>query len=146
MDSEDASSQILTLQNTCEHNLKDKIQSAFLFEQLIDNHLRINFTSRLFVKKVNPSDGFAQVLNQLGTPEVAKSVLRGAEILQTMSNSFQLYPTDFSRGSEKVCRGGFVPLPPLVTGLCPIVLKYVQHIVPGGAKNFLARYGPGFAS
>jgi len=48
--------------------LKDKIQSAFLFEQLVDNHLRINVTSRLFVKKANPSDGFAQTRNQLGTP------------------------------------------------------------------------------
>jgi len=43
--------------------LKDKIQSAFVFEQLVDNHLRINVTSRLFVKKANPSDGFAQASN-----------------------------------------------------------------------------------
>jgi len=48
--------------------LKNTIQSAFLFEQLVDNHLRINVTSRLFVKKANPSDGFAQARNQLGTP------------------------------------------------------------------------------
>jgi len=48
--------------------LKDKIQSAFLFKQLVDNHLRINVTSRLFVKKANPSDGLAQARNQLGTP------------------------------------------------------------------------------
>jgi len=45
-----------------------KIQFAFLFEQLVDNYIRINVTSRLFVKKANPSDGFAQACNQLGTP------------------------------------------------------------------------------
>jgi len=62
-----------------------------------------------------------------------------------MSNSFQLCPTDFSRGVEKVCRGGFAPFFPLVTGLCPIVLKYVQHIFARGPKIFLADYGLGFA-
>ena len=29
--------------------------------------------------------------------------------------------------------------------MCPIVLKYVQHIFTGGPKIFLASYGPGFA-
>ena len=58
--------------------LKDKIQSAFLFEQLVDNHHRINVTSRLLVKKANPPDVFAQARNQLGTPGGAKSFLRGA--------------------------------------------------------------------
>ena len=79
-----------------------------------------------------------QALNQLGTPGVAKSFLRGPQIFQTMS-------IGFSRGGEKVCRGGFAPLSPVITGLCPIVLKYVQHIFPGGPKLFLASYGPGFA-
>jgi len=60
--------------------LKDKIQSAFLFEQLVDNHLRINATSRLFVKKANPSDGFAPARNQLGTPGGGKSFLGGAQL------------------------------------------------------------------
>jgi len=55
--------------------------------------LRTPLTSRLFVKKANPSDSFAQARNQLGTPGVAKSFLRGAQIFQTMSNSFQLCPT-----------------------------------------------------
>jgi len=31
--------------------LKDKIQSAFLFEQLVDNHLWINVTSRFIRQK-----------------------------------------------------------------------------------------------
>ena len=48
-----------------------------------------------------------QARNQLGTPGVAKSFLRGAHIFQTMSNSFQLCPTDFSRGGKKFCRRGF---------------------------------------
>jgi len=34
--------------------LEDKIQSAFLFERLVDNHFRIKVTSRLFVTKANP--------------------------------------------------------------------------------------------
>jgi len=60
----------------------DKIQSAFLFEQLVDNHLKINVTLRLFVKKANPSDGFAQVRNQVGIPGGAKDFLRGAQIFK----------------------------------------------------------------
>jgi len=35
--SEDANSQILTLQKYLRAQSKDKIQSAFLFEQLVDN-------------------------------------------------------------------------------------------------------------
>jgi len=48
-----------------------------------------------------------QAHNQLETPGVAKSFLRGAQIFQTMSNDFQLCPTDFSRGGEKFFRGSF---------------------------------------
>ena len=62
--------------------LKDKIQSAFLFEQLVDNHLRINVTLRLLVRKANPSDVFTQARNQLGTPGGEKSFLRGAQIFK----------------------------------------------------------------
>jgi len=51
-------------------------------ENLVDNHLRINVVSRLFVKKVIPSDGFAQARNQLGTPGGEKSFLRRAQILK----------------------------------------------------------------
>jgi len=54
-------------------------------------------------------------------------------------------PNRFFQGREEVCKGGFSPFHPLVTGLCPIVLKYAQHILTGGSKNFLAGYGPGFA-
>jgi len=48
----------------------------------VDNHLRINVVSRLFVKKANPSHGFAQARNQLGIPGGAKSFLRGAQIFK----------------------------------------------------------------
>jgi len=41
-----------------------------------------------------------QARNQLGTSGVAKSFLRGAQILKTISNSFQLCPTDFSRWAK----------------------------------------------
>ena len=45
-------------------------------------------------------------------------------------------PNIFFQGVENVCGGGFTPLSPLVTDLCPIVLKYVQHIFPGEAEHF----------
>jgi len=55
--------------------LKYKIQSAFLFEQLVDKHFKVIVTSRLFAKKANPTDDFAQACNQRGTPGGAKSFL-----------------------------------------------------------------------
>jgi len=55
-----------------------------------------------------------QARNQLETPGMAKSFLRGAQIFQTMSNSFQLRPADLSRGGRKGLQGAS---PPLVTGL-----------------------------
>jgi len=59
-----------------------------------------------------------QARNQLRTPGGAKSFLRGVRTFWTMSNSFKLYPTHFSRGGEKFSRRGFVPpAHPLVTGL-----------------------------
>jgi len=54
----------------------------------------------------------SQTRNHLGTPGVAKSFLRGDQIFQTMSNSFQLCPTDFCRGDGEVCRRGEAPLHP----------------------------------
>ena len=147
--------------------LKDKIQSAFFFEQLIYNHFRINVTSRLLVKKANPPDGFAQARNQLGIPGRVKSFLRGAQTFKLCPirsvtslghqgwrrvfweepTFFKLCPIVFNYAQQIFPGGrngllrGFAPLSPLVTGLCPIVLKYIQHIFTGGAKIVL----PGFA-
>jgi len=45
--------------------------------------------------------GLSHDRNQLGTPGGAKSFLRGAQNFQTMSNSFKLCPTQFSRGDKK---------------------------------------------
>jgi len=56
-----------------------------------------------------------QARNQLGTPGGAKSFPKGAQIFWNMSNSFKIYPTNFSKGGKKISRGGFAPL---VTGLC----------------------------
>jgi len=75
---------------------------------------------------------------------VAKSVLRGAQNFQTTSNSFQLYPTEFSRGGEKVCRGGFTPFPPGY-GLVSNSFKVCPTHFYRGAENVFASYGPGFA-
>jgi len=74
-----------------------------------------------------------QARNQLGAPRVAKSFLRRDEIFQTMSNSFQLCPTDFSRAAKRFV-GEASPPSTLVTGLCPIVLMYVQHIFQEAEK------------
>jgi len=69
-----------------------------------------------FAKKVSPlltADGAllvdTQARNQLGTPRVAKSFLRGTKIFQTMSSSLRLCPTYFSSGDKRFCRGGFAP-------------------------------------
>jgi len=51
-----------------------------------------------------------QTRNQLGTPGVAKSFLRGAQLFKNMSNSFQLCPTDFSRGGTNFCIGAKRPV------------------------------------
>jgi len=53
-------------------------------------------------------------VKQPGTTRGAKTLLRRAQIF--MSNSFQLCPTNFSRGGEKIL-GGFSPLHPVVTDL-----------------------------
>jgi len=50
-----------------------------------------------------------QAHNQLGTPGVAKSFLRGARIFETLSNIFKLCPTHFCRGVKTILRA-----PPLV--------------------------------
>ena len=149
--------------------LKDQVQSAFFFE-LVDNNLRINVTSRLFVKNANPSDGFSQVRNQLGTPGGAKSFLRGAQIFKlcpirpvtSMGHQgwqrvfwkgpkfFKLCPIVFNY-AQQIFPGGAKrfavkasPPSPLVTGLCPIVLSMSTHF-PGGPTFFLGSYGHGFA-
>ena len=43
-----------------------------------------------------------QARNQLWTPGGAKRFLRGAHIFRTISNTFKLRPTHFSRGGRKI--------------------------------------------
>jgi len=51
-----------------------------------------------------------------------------------MSNSFKLYPTHFSRGSEIFSRGGFAsPALPLVTGL--ITGQFVVRLKLSSNRN-----------
>ena len=50
-----------------------------------------------------------QARNQLGTPGGAKSCLRRAQIFWTMSNSFKIYSTNFSRRVEKFSRRASPP-------------------------------------
>ena len=54
-----------------------------------------------------------QARNRLGTPVRVMSFPKEAQIFWNMSNIFKLWPTHFSRGSEKFSRG----FSPLVTGL-----------------------------
>jgi len=62
------------------------------------------------ILKLNLCQSCIQPRNQLGTPGVAKSFLRGSQIFQTMSNSLQL--TMPQQVGERFCRGGFSPLSP----------------------------------
>jgi len=54
------------------------------------------------------ADSGKQVRNQLGTPGVATSFLRGAQIFKTVSNSFQLCSTHFFTGAKNFV-GGLLP-------------------------------------
>jgi len=51
-----------------------------------------------------------QVRNRLGTPGVSKSFLKGAQIFQSVSNSFKLCPKRFFQGWQKVLQGWLLPL------------------------------------
>jgi len=68
-----------------------------------------------------------QARNQLGTPGGAKSFLRGAQFFWTMSNSFKLYQTHFSRGAKNFLGRAS---PPLVTGLV-VCLGLAFMVFPG---------------
>jgi len=57
------------------------MQSACLFEQLIDNHLRINITSRLYIKKASPSDGFPRPATSLEHQVGRRVFWEGSKIL-----------------------------------------------------------------
>jgi len=96
-------------------------------------------------KKANPSDGFSQARNQLGAPGGVKSFLREAQISEKICPIIFNYANIFFQWGRNVLQGRLRTPSPLVTGLCPIALKYVQHIFPVGPKIFLASYGPGFA-
>jgi len=72
------------------------------------------------------------------------SFLRGAQIFQTMSNSFQLRPTDFPGGAKKFSGEDSPPFPP---GYGPVSnsFKVCPTHFYRGPKIFLDSYGPGFA-
>jgi len=52
---------------------------------------------------------YMQARNQLGTLGGAKSFLRGAQIFETMSTSFKICPTHFSRKGKNFSRGAKPP-------------------------------------
>jgi len=61
-----------------------------------------------------------------------------------MSNSFQLCPTDFSRGTNSVAGEASHPFPSGY-GLVSNSFKVCPTHFSRGAKIILASYGPGFA-
>jgi len=75
----------------------------------------INVTSRLFVKKSNPSDGFAQARNQLGIPGGAKSFLRGAQFFYLCPIVFNFVQHIFP-GGQTFFYGDLRPLIPPIYG------------------------------
>ena len=68
-----------------------------------------------------------QACNQLRRLGGAKSFLRGP-IFSTVSNSFKLCPTHFSRGAKKFSGGFAPPAPLLVTGLRHMVTSQTTYI------------------
>jgi len=87
-----------------------------------------------------------QARNQLGTPGVAKSFLRGPQIFQTISTSFQLCPTYFSRGggAKRFAWGGFAPFLP---GYGPVSNSFkvcLTHF-SRGTETFSSQLRLGFA-
>ena len=54
-----------------------------------------------YIYRILRESSSKQARNQFGTPGGAKSFVSGAQIFWTTSNSFKIYPTNFSRGDEK---------------------------------------------
>jgi len=79
------------------------------------------FISSYTADATNKDKQYSQARNQLGTPGGAKIFLRGAQIFLTMSNSFKIYPTNFSRGAKNILGGASTPASPLVMGLTTVV-------------------------
>jgi len=74
--------------------------------------LTIFLQGKLFQRKTAKKEPKKQVRNQLWTPGGTKSFLRGPNFLNySMSTSFKLRPTYFSRGDEKFCKGAKPPAP-----------------------------------
>jgi len=78
----------------------------------------------IFAKKLKHVE--LQACNLLGTPEVAKSFLRGPQLFQTMPNTFQLCPTYFFRGIKNFAEGINTSGPALVTGLLSFQMKILE--------------------
>jgi len=84
-----------------------------------------------------------QARNQLTTPGVAKSFLRGVQVFSNMSNSLQLCLTDFFQRRQKIFQGGEAPL--LRTWFnvqtCEAALKtYCNSSFIRGVKYILGQY------
>jgi len=95
------------------------VKFSFTNYKLIEKH----FSTKLLIgkeqisksKETRPSS--TQARNQLRTPRVAKSFLRGAQFFKLCPIVFN-YAQRILQGGEKLCRRGFAPLrPSLVTGL-----------------------------
>jgi len=85
-----------------------------------------NTQKKTWEMMANP-DVDGQARNQLGTSGGAKSFLRGAQNFWTVSNSFRLCPTHYSRGGEKFSTGGFTPLQPWLRSCGWLNYKILNH-------------------
>ena len=113
----------------------NNIQTTFVLQCL---HAHIRWESMPIGWSRKCSIGSHQARNQLGTLRGAKSFLRGAQIFWTMSNSFKIYPTNFSRGGAKIFLGGLRPpgyrpiLHPHIRSLLGMILLYLMPTEENG--------------
>jgi len=90
-----------------DHRKKVKAELSRLIPGKLTAHLDLLMASvrkfRISSDKSYSNLCYKQAGYQLGTPGGAKSFLSGAQMFQTLSNSFKLCPTHFSKGRRKFC-------------------------------------------
>jgi len=85
---------------------------VFLFEQLVNNHLRINVTSRVFVKKPIHQTVSPRPVTSLGHQVWRKVFWEGPKFFKLCPIVFNYAQKIFPGVRKGFQWGGFAPLPP----------------------------------
>ena len=134
----------------CVHLFRFRVSACFAYDKTVINERRVEKSvfedqseeNSLWILKWTTLLGLfskisftpAQARNELETPGMAKSFLRGAQVFVTMSSSFQLCPTDFSRGDENFAGGAKPPLgAPSYRPAPAVTFCYLVHALNGDA-------------